>query len=125
MKLPVEVHFSSMPPSASAEDAARRRIRRLDPLYPSVLSWEVQFEQPHTRDQPGGGYAVRVIAHRVGKGMATARAHGVDLPAAVRVAFDAIEHELAEKRDAATRQASRWLASLRRHGLDQASHTGY
>jgi hypothetical protein len=125
MRLPVEVHFSSMPPSASAEDAARRRIRRLDSLYPSVLSWEVQFEQSHTCDQPGGGYAVRVVAHRVGKGMATARAHSVDVLAAVRVAFEAIEHELAEKREAATRQATRWLASLRRHGLDQVSNTGY
>lgn len=107
----VDLRFQAMPPCPAAEDAARRRIRRLEARFPFVLCWRVTFERP-----PLAGdevYVLRLLAQISGGALMGADAQGVDLQAVVRDAFRAIEDQLEEERQGARVQAARWLDSVR------------
>lgn len=95
MQPQVQLRFSGMFPSEAAAAAARRLAHRLTRAFDFVAGWEVTFVRPpHIPAHPGGCYAVRVQALLPEAGVAGARAHGPDLNAALRDAFDAVEGEL-------------------------------
>lgn len=108
MQVPVDIRFRNMPASRPLDAAVRRRIRRLDALFPFVLSWQVTLE-----DTPAHGAAARMTAHLTGSSVAAARAFGPDLQAAVRDAFRAVEHELQLERGQARTRATAWMRTVR------------
>jgi hypothetical protein len=107
VKVPADIHFRSMVPQVTAEATVRRRIRRLDAIFPFVLSWQVTLEH-----SPQHGAAVRVTAHLPGSSIAAGRAFGTGLLGAVRAAFRAVEHELEQERGQARARAAVWLGPV-------------
>lgn len=95
MQAPVQLRFSGLFPSEAAAAAARRLAQGVTRAYESVAGWEVTFlRPPHLPAHGGSCYAVRVQALLQGAGVAGARAHGPDLNAALRDAFEAVEEAL-------------------------------
>lgn len=95
MQASVQLRFSGMFPSEGAAATARRLAHRLQRAYDFVAGWEVTFLRPlHPSAAPGACYSVRVQAFLPEAGVAGARAHGADLNATLRDAFDAVEGEL-------------------------------
>lgn len=107
MHLPADIRFRNMVAQASAEAAIRRRIRRLDAMFPFVLSWQVTLEE-----SPQHGATVRITTHLAGSSVAAGRAFGADLLGTVRAAFRAVEHELEQERGQARARAAFWLGPV-------------
>lgn len=108
MKVPADVRFRDIPHSRPAEEAVRRRIRRLDALFPCLLSWVVTLEH-----HPVTCHAVRVVAHEPGGTMAASRVLGADLQACIREAFQDVECQLDRERSLARNRAAQWLNAVR------------
>lgn len=103
--------FSSMPASAAAEAAARRRIRSLQSVHGSVIAWEVRIRGPEDCSRPS--YAAEVHARLAGEDVLRAQDQGADALAALRLAFNAMERLLDADRERARIRAARWLATVR------------
>ena len=87
MNLPVDLRFIGMLSSESAEAAA---------LHGEVRGWKVSMEPPQfTVGYPA--YAVQVQAELQEGTLVATRAHGVDLVAAVRDAFEGMEQLLVRR----------------------------
>ena len=109
----VEFIFSGMQPSRPAEAAARRRIRTLQLAHPAVTDWQVRVDAPPPQPARAEAYAVRLQARGAGGTVTLAAATASELLGALRLAFNAIETELAAERDDARRRAGGWLRAIR------------
>lgn len=93
MKLPVEIRFAGIAPSAALEAAVREKIARIDAQAPDLMAWHVTIEQPHRHQQQGRDFAVRVDVTLAGQALA-AHAEHEDVQVAARDAFDAIRRRI-------------------------------
>ncbi len=99
MKLPLQVAFHNMEPSAAVEAKVRERAAQLERVYDQVMSCRVAIEAEHRHQHKGYLYHVRVdvkvpeaeiVASRAPAGH---QAHE-DVFVAVRDAFDAARRQL-------------------------------
>ena len=96
MNQPVDLRFIGMLSSASAEAAALHGISALDARHGEVRGWKVSMEPPQlTVGYPA--YAVQVQAELQEGALVATRAHGADLVAAVRDAFEGMEQLLVRR----------------------------
>lgn len=109
---PVRIEIAAMPQAEAVEAAARRRMRGIEALYPSVLEWYARSEPPK-QDGPDARFAALVSARVVGGRTLNGDAHGHDALAALRLAFNALELELEQDQASARARAAAWLAAVR------------
>lgn len=99
MKLPLQVVFRNMEPSATVEAKIRERSELLDRTYPHVMSCRVVVEAHHKHHHQGNLYHVRVDLKVPDSEIVAARDPGEhhaheDVYVAVRDAFDAVRRQL-------------------------------
>jgi cold shock CspA family protein/ribosome-associated translation inhibitor RaiA len=60
MKIPLQITFRDMEPSASIENNVRDKAAKLDELYADIMSCRVIVEAPHRHHHKGKAYSVRI-----------------------------------------------------------------
>ena len=60
MKIPLQITFRDMAPSAAIESNLRDKAAKLDELYPDIMSCRVIIEAPHRHHHKGKAYSVRI-----------------------------------------------------------------
>jgi ribosomal subunit interface protein len=99
MKLPLQITFHQMEPSAALEAQIREHAARLDRFYDSIMTCRVLVEASHRRRRKGNLYRVRVDITVPGKELVITRdppehqAHQ-DPYVSIRDAFDAARRQL-------------------------------
>lgn len=99
MKLPLQVVFRNMEPSAAVEAAVRERADRLDRFYEHIMSCRVVIELHHRHHHQGNLYHVRVDMKVPDTEIVASRepdehhAHE-DVYVAIRDAFNAVQRRL-------------------------------
>lgn len=99
MKLPLQVVFRNMEPSAAVEAAVRERADRLDRFYEHIMSCRVAIELHHRHHHQGNLYHVRVDMKVPDTEIVASRepdehhAHE-DVYVAIRDAFNAVQRRL-------------------------------
>ncbi len=101
MKLPLEITFRSMQPSAAVETAVREKATRLDKFYDQVMACRVTVDAPHKHHHKGNLYHVTVDVTVPNDELVVSRnAHDdhahEDVYVAIRDAFDAMRRRLEE-----------------------------
>jgi hypothetical protein len=96
MNLPVDLRFIGMLSSEGAEALALGSIHALDAAHGQVRGWKVSMEPPQSA-WGLSAYAVQVQAELEEGALVATRAHGVDLAAAVRDAFEGMEQLLVRR----------------------------
>jgi ribosomal subunit interface protein len=99
MKLPLEITFRNMEPSAALEENVREHAGKLDQFYDRIMSCHVVVEKDHKHHHQGNLYHVRIDLTVPGKELVVSRepeknhAHE-DVYVAVRDAFRAMRRQL-------------------------------
>ncbi len=101
MKLPLEITFRNMKPSAAVEAAVRERATKLDKFYEQVMACRVTINAPHKHHHKGNLYHVRIdLTVPNGELVVSRNAHDnhahEDVYVAIRDAFDAIRRRVEE-----------------------------
>ena len=60
MKIPLQITFRDMAPSAAIESNVREKAAKLDELYADIMSCRVIIEAPHHHHHKGKAYSVRI-----------------------------------------------------------------
>jgi len=99
MKLPLQVVFRNMEPSATAEAKIRERAGQLERIYPHIMSCRVAVEAHHKHHHQGNLYHVRIDLKVPDSEIVASRDPGEhhaheDVYVAVRDAFDAVDRRL-------------------------------
>jgi ribosome-associated translation inhibitor RaiA/cold shock CspA family protein len=99
MKLPLQVVFRNMEPSATVEAKVRERTEQLERIYDQVMSCRVLVEAHHKHHHQGNLYHVRVDLKVPDAEIVASRDPGEhhaheDVYVAVRDAFDAVRRRL-------------------------------
>ncbi len=101
MRLPLQISFRDIPPSAAVEAKIRERAEKLERYYDRIMGCRVVVEAPHGRHHQGKLFHVRVDLTVPGSEIVVSRepaehhAHE-DVFVAVRDAFDAAQRQLAD-----------------------------
>lgn len=99
MKLPLQITFHQMEPSAALEAQIREHAGRLDRFYDGIMACRVLVEASHRRHHKGNLYRVRIDLTVPGKELVVTRdphehqAHQ-DPYVSIRDAFDAVRRQL-------------------------------
>jgi cold shock CspA family protein/ribosome-associated translation inhibitor RaiA len=99
LRIPIQISFRHLDPSAVVEAKVRERAENLEKYFPRILSCRVMIEAPQRRRHKGKLYHVRVELGVPGRKLVVARypkekhAHE-DIHVAVRDAFDAARRRL-------------------------------
>jgi ribosome-associated translation inhibitor RaiA/cold shock CspA family protein len=99
MKLPLQVVFRNMEPSATVEAKVRERAEQLERIYDDIMSCRVVIEAHHKHHHQGNLYHVRVDLKAPETEIVASRDPGEhhaheDVYVAVRDAFDAVLRRL-------------------------------
>lgn len=99
MKLPLQIVFRNLDPSAAIEAKVRERAEKLDHFYDDIMSCQVVIEAHHKHHHKGKLYHVRVDVRVPGAELVTSREPGEhhaheDVYVAIRDAFDAMRRQL-------------------------------
>ncbi len=99
MKLPLEIVFRNLEPSAAIEARVRERAEKLETFYADIMSCRVVVEASHKHHHKGNIYQVRVDVTVPGAELIANRApqrnHAhEDVYVAMRDAFDAVRRQL-------------------------------
>lgn len=99
MKLPLEVTFRNMDPSAALEDAIRNKSDKLERLSDDIMACRVVVEASHRHHHKGNVYHVRIDLTLPGRELVVSRESGAnhaheDPYVAVRDAFAALQRQL-------------------------------
>ena len=99
MKLPLQITFRNMEPSAAMEQNIRERAEKLDLFYDQIMSCRVMVEAQHKHHHQGNTYHVRIDLKVPGEEIAVSRDPGKDhahedVYVAIRDAFDAARRQL-------------------------------
>lgn len=99
MKLPLQVVFRNMEPSAAIEAAVRERADKLDLFYEHIMSCRVVIELHHRHHHQGNLYHVRVDVKVPEAEIVASREPGEhhaheDVYVAIRDAFNAVRRRL-------------------------------
>jgi ribosome-associated translation inhibitor RaiA len=112
MRLPLQITYRNMESSPAIDTAIRRHARRLDAVYPRIMSCRVLVEAPHRRHRRGQLYRVRIDIKVPGAELVVGRSpdkceQHQDFYVALRDAFRAARRELtvhSEKRRRAVKR---------------------
>ena len=99
MKLPLEINFRNLAPSAAIETAVRKRAAKLDRFCEDIMRCRVTIEAPHRHRHKGKLYSVRIDVTVPNDELVVARAPDrdqshEDVYVAIRDAFDAMTRRL-------------------------------
>jgi ribosome-associated translation inhibitor RaiA/cold shock CspA family protein len=99
MKLPLQVAFRNMEPSAAVETKIQERAGQLEWFYPHIMSCRVVVEAHHKHHHQGNLYHVRIDLKVPDTEIVASRDPGEhhaheDVFVAVRDAFDAVRRQL-------------------------------
>lgn len=99
MKLPLQITFRGLEPSAALEAKVRERAEALETFAADVISCRVVIEQVHKHHRRGNLFEVRVDLKVPGEEIAVSREHALhhshtDAYVAVRDAFDEVRRRL-------------------------------
>jgi len=99
MPIDLQTTYRDFPPPLLAEKRIRRRVEKLERLFPRIISCNVVAEESHQRRHKGTLYGVRVSVTVPGGEMVASRDHHdkhqhEDFYVAMRDAFDALERQL-------------------------------
>ncbi|MBM3504524.1 MAG: HPF/RaiA family ribosome-associated protein [Alphaproteobacteria bacterium] len=99
MKIPLEIHFSDMPPSEATEAYVRERAAKLDKFSRRVVACRVAIAAPHRHQRKGRLYNVRIDLTVPGKEIVVSRspsadASHADVYVAARDAFRVVQRQL-------------------------------
>lgn len=99
MKLPLQITFRNMEPSAAMEQNIRERAEKLDLFYDQIMSCRVMVEAQHKHHHQGNTYHARIDLKVPGEEIAVSRDPGKDhahedVYVAIRDAFDAARRQL-------------------------------
>jgi ribosomal subunit interface protein len=112
LRMPVQVTFHGMAPSAALEQAILRRAGRLERFHPQLVSCHAVVESAARRRQQGRQFVVRLDIKVAGGKVASNRDRSEDAFVAVRDAFDAARRQLED----ATRRRRSAIRARRRPG---------
>lgn len=96
MKLPLDLRFIGLAPSAALEEAVRGKVAQLDRTGAEVMGCRVTIEQEHKHQQQGRPFAVRIDVTLPGHELAINHVRDEDAYVALRDAFDAARRKLEE-----------------------------
>ena len=88
MKLPLQVVFLGMEPSAAVDAAAREKAARLDHFSPDIMSCRVEIDLSHKHKHQGRPYAVRIHLTLPRHELTVDRVENEDVYVALRDAFE-------------------------------------
>ena len=100
MKIPLQITFRDMEPSAAVEANIREKAGRLEQFYDQIMSCRVMVEAPHSHHHQGNLYQVRIdLGVPDGELLVTHEHHHKDhshedVYVAIRDAFDAMKRQL-------------------------------
>lgn len=99
MKLPLQISFRNMEPSAAMEDTIRKRAEELDQFYDQIMSCRVMVEGLHHHHRKGNLYHVRIDLTVPNDEIVVSREEDLhhshtDVYVAIRDAFDAARRRL-------------------------------
>jgi ribosomal subunit interface protein len=99
MKLPMQVTYRNMSPSAAMEDNVREKVEKLDQFYDQIMSCRVMIEAHHKHHHEGNLYHVRIDLKVPDEEIVVSREHDLhhshsDVYVAIRDAFDAARRQL-------------------------------
>ena len=98
MPIDLQTTYREFPPPLLAEERIRKRVEKLERLYPRIISCHVVAEESHQRHHKGTLYSVRVNVVIPGGEIVANRDHHdkqdhEDFYVAMRDAFDALERQ--------------------------------
>lgn len=96
MKLPLDLRFIGLAPSAALEQAVTAKVAQLERFGSDVVACRVTIEQDHKHQHQGRPFAVRIDLTLPGSELAVNRVQDEDAYVAVRDAFDAARRMLEE-----------------------------
>jgi len=104
MERPLEIAFHNLQPSEALEADIRRRVAKLEKLYPRLIGCRVSVEALHQQHQSGNVYEVHITLSVPGRDLAVSREPhkarqryaNPDAYVSVREAFDAAERQLGQ-----------------------------
>jgi ribosome-associated translation inhibitor RaiA len=107
MDTPLEIAFHNLTPSPSLEEDIRKRVAKLERLYPRLAGCRVAIEAPHKQHRTGNIYEAHIEMHVPGGKLVVSREphhpkqrHAKpDVYASVRDAFKAAENQLKSFKD--------------------------
>lgn len=96
MKLPLQLVFLGMEPSAAVEAAVREKAARLDHFSPDIMSCRVEIDLSHKHKHQGRPYAVRIHLTLPRHELTVDRVQHEDVYVALRDAFDSMKRQIRE-----------------------------
>ena len=96
MRIPLQITFRNIEPSAPIEANINEKAAKLDRFYDRIMSCRVVVEESQRRRRQGKLYSVRIDITVPGKELAVTREENEDAYVAVRDAFDAAVRKLEE-----------------------------
>ena len=96
MKLPLQITSRDFPLTESAEQLIREKAAKLDSIYDQIMGCRVTVETPHSHQNKGNSFNVKIDLTVPGSEMVIKREENEDLYVAIRDAFDAALRKLKE-----------------------------
>lgn len=102
MKLPLQIAFHNLPPSAEIEAKLRAEMERLDEFYNRIMSGRIVVDVPHHRHKEGNHYQVRIDLKVPGDEIVvkcdpSEHVDYRDIDLAIRDAFDEARRQLEDR----------------------------
>jgi ribosome-associated translation inhibitor RaiA len=97
MKLPLQVRFHGMEPSAAFEAAAQDKAGKLDQFCQDIMACRVDIEQMHKHQNQGRPFGVRVHVTLPGHELTVDRVQHEDAYVALRDAFDGMRRRIEDQ----------------------------
>lgn len=99
MRLPLQIVFHDLKPSAAIEARIREKAEKLDLYYDQIMQCRVVVEAPHRHHHKGKLYAVRISVTVPDEELVVSRSPGEhhaheDVYVAIRDAFDGMRRQL-------------------------------
>jgi ribosomal subunit interface protein len=94
MKLPVQIAFRGLEPSAAVEAAAREKVAKLELFCKDLISCRVEIEQLDKHRQQGRPFLVRIDVTLPGHELTVNQQPNEDAYVALRDAFDAMRRQV-------------------------------
>jgi len=97
MKLPLQVRFHGMEPSAAFEAAAQDKAGKLDQFCQDIMACRVDIEQMQKHQNQGRPFGVRVHVTLPGHELTVDRVQHEDAYVALRDAFDGMRRRIEDQ----------------------------
>lgn len=94
MKLPVQVAFRGLEPSAAVEAAVREKVAKLEQFCSELVACRVEVEQLDKHRQQGRPFRVRIDVTLPGHELSVNQQPNEDVYVALRDAFDAMRRQV-------------------------------